>query len=102
MQCLSIMGAMAGQETVAREVSVYGKVQGVFFRGGCQQEAERHGVGGWVSNESDGSVRAMFEGAQDDVDSMVAWCRHGPRGAVVERVDVVERNPSGLRRFTVR
>lgn len=81
---------------------MHGRVQGVFFRGTCQQEAERRGLAGWVTNEPDGSVRAWFEGPSGDVEALLAWCRHGPPGASVERVDEAERRPNGLRRFDVR
>lgn len=40
-------------------------------------------------------MRAWFEGAQGDVDTLLEWCQHGPPGAVVER------EPGGLRRFVV-
>lgn len=89
-------------DLVAREVVVYGRVQGVFFRASCEQEAQRRNLAGWVSNEPDGSVRAWFEGAQQDVDALCEWCQHGPSGAVVERVAVDEREPDGLRSFVVR
>jgi acylphosphatase len=87
---------------VAREVVVSGRVQGVFFRASCQQEAERRGVAGWVANEPDGSVRAWFEGPTAGVDAMCEWCRHGPPGALVDRVTEQDRAPGGLRAFTVR
>jgi acylphosphatase len=93
---------MTASDVVAREVIVHGRVQGVFFRASCQQEAERMRLGGWVSNEPDGSVRARFEGPPGDVERMLVWCREGPPGASVERVDVLDRKPSGLDRFEVR
>lgn len=76
-------------------VHVFGLVQGVSFRAACQQEAERLGVRGWVSNEPDESVTGLFEGSRDAVDRLVAWCRSGPPGAEVDRVDVEEAGPSG-------
>ncbi len=93
---------MVTSEVVAREVVVYGGVQGVGFRATCEQQAQRRGVAGWVINEPDGTVHAWFEGAKEPVDTMCAWCRHGPPGAVVERVAAAEREPGGLRRFVVR
>jgi acylphosphatase len=93
---------MVGSEVVAREVVVHGRVQGVFFRASCHREAQQKSLAGWVTNEPDGSVRAWFEGPPLEVDAICAWCRHGPVGALVERVSVVEREPEGLRRFVVR
>ena len=89
-------------EVVAREVVVYGRVQGVFFRAGCENQARRRGIAGWISNEPDGSVRAWFEGAKEDVDTICGWCQHGPSGADVERVTAEERGPDGLHEFVVR
>ncbi len=93
---------METSDLAAREVVVHGRVQGVFFRASCQGEARRRDVAGWVSNEPDGSVRAWFEGAAGEVEAMCAWCRRGPAGAIVERVDVAAREPRGLRAFVVR
>jgi acylphosphatase len=76
-------------------------VQGVFFRAEAQQEAGRLGITGWVHNEPDGSVAGHFEGQPDAVDSMVAWCREGPRRARVEQVDVREVQPTGTEGFEV-
>jgi len=88
--------------TVAREVRVHGRVQGVFFRDSCRSEADRRGVTGWISNEPDGTVAAHFEGEPADVDAVVDWCRQGSAGAKVQGVDVDEVEPRGCSRFDVR
>lgn len=88
--------------TASRRVVVSGRVQGVFFRAACQQEAERRGVVGWVRNRGDGSVEAHFEGDPGDVDAMVGWARRGPRHARVDSVEVHDAAPQGARRFEVR
>ena len=89
-------------EIVARSVRVSGRVQGVFFRDACRSEAESRQVAGWVSNESDGTVRAWFEGAPDAVEAVVDWCRTGSPRAHVSDVDVSEGEPRGLTDFEVR
>ena len=86
----------------AVDVTVSGRVQGVFFRSCTEQEANRLGVAGWVRNEPDGSVAAHFEGDADAVDRLVFWCGEGPRLARVDRVDVQESSPEGLTSFRVR
>ena len=88
-------------EVIARRVVVHCRVQGVFFRDSCRHEAERSRVAGWVRNEPDGTVGALFEGASPAVEAMVDWCRQGPPRARVERVDVVEAGPTGSSRFDV-
>jgi acylphosphatase len=47
---------------IRKRVVLSGRVQGVFFRDSCQQAALLHKVAGWVTNRSDGSVEAVFEG----------------------------------------
>ena len=47
----------------ATDIVVTGRVQGVFYRAGMREQAERLDVAGWVRNEPDGSVRAHLEGA---------------------------------------
>lgn len=76
-------------------VRVRGRVQGVFFRAETRDRARALGLGGWVSNEFDGSVEAVFEGDEERVRSMVEWMRRGPRGAEVDDTDVNWEEPAG-------
>ena len=80
-----------------------GRVQGVFFRESTRREADARGVAGWVRNRDDGAVEAVFEGEPGAVEAMVAWCREGPEGAVVEDIEAsLEEDPDGLTGFEVR
>jgi len=63
--------------------------------------AESRGVRGWVRNSPGGTVEAIFEGDGQAVDSMVRWCHEGPRGALVERVEVVDEEPEGRTEFRI-
>ena len=67
-------------------VRIDGRVQGVCFRASTRDEARRLGLAGWVRNLPDGEVEALFEGSEDALRRMLAWCRTGPRGARVDRV----------------
>jgi acylphosphatase len=84
------------------DVTVTGRVQGVFFRASAIDEARRLGVAGWVRNEPDGSIAAHLEGPTEAVDEMVAWCRTGPPHARVARVTETDAPASGATDFTVR
>jgi acylphosphatase len=79
---------MAGSVKVRAHVYVSGMVQGVFFRSETQDEASRRGVTGWVRNLRDGRVEAIFEGEKDKVVELIEFCRRGPRGARVTKIDV--------------
>jgi acylphosphatase len=82
-------------------VLVTGRVQGVFFRAQTRERAASLALGGWVRNNPDGSVEAVFEGDHDRVESIVEWCRKGPAHAQVEHVDVTWEEPRGEAGFTV-
>jgi len=87
---------------IRRRVEAHGRVQGVFFRDSTRDEAERLGVAGWVRNTDAGTVEAVFEAEPDMVEALVWFCRSGPGSADVDRLDVDEEEPQGLRGFEVR
>lgn len=80
-------------------VIVRGRVQGVGFRYGVAARARSLGLGGLVRNLPDGTVEAFIEGPRDRVESLVAWCRHGPSGARVDGVEAMEVPPEGETAF---
>lgn len=68
------------------KVLFFGRVQGVWFRGFVQKQAEMLGVSGWVRNCSDGSVEALCCGPKEKVDELLKICKDGPPLARVNRV----------------
>lgn len=72
-------------ETI-RRVTVRGRVQGVGYRAWVEYEASRLDLEGWVRNRRDGSVEALFKGAEDVVANLIALCRQGPPSARVDQV----------------
>jgi acylphosphatase len=75
-------------ENVRAHVIISGKVQGVFFRADTREAANRFGVNGWVRNQRDGTVEAVFEGDQSHVESVLNWCKKGSPAARVDAVNV--------------
>ena len=80
---------------------ISGRVQGVFFRASCAEEARRRDLSGWVRNVPGGRVEAAFEGLDADVDALVAWCQIGPPHARVESVVSTEEPLTGDDGFRV-
>ena len=82
-------------------VLVEGMVQGVGYRAFVEDEALARGIAGWVRNRRGGQVEAVFSAEPAMVEAMIAACRHGPRQARVERVDISEmpagEEPAGFR-----
>ena len=83
-------------------VVIRGRVQGVFFRAETRERARSLGHVGWVRNNPDGTVEAVFEGDRDHVESLLAWCRRGPAGAKVEDVEVEWTETRDERGFATR
>ena len=73
---------------VRAHVFVTGRVQGVFFRSETKHNADRYNVKGWIRNLPDNRVEAVFEGEKDAVQTLIAFCKHGPSGAKVTNVDL--------------
>jgi len=69
-------------------ITVFGDVQGVFFRAGTQDEARRiGGITGWVRNTPGGGVEVLAEGEKERLEMLMEWCSRGPAGAVVEKTE---------------
>ena len=69
-------------------ISVYGDVQGVFFRANTVSTAKGLELTGWVRNRRDGSVEIVAEGKQDKLIELLEWCKNG--GPPAARVDKAE------------
>jgi acylphosphatase len=83
-------------------VYVSGKVQGVYFRATTREEARKQDVDGWVRNLDDGRVDAVFEGPEEDVESLIEFCHQGSKAARVDDVEVSYEEPQGEDGFRVR
>ncbi len=81
---------------IVRRLIIHGRVQGVFYRGWAVEAARRLGLRGWVRNRRDGAVEATIAGEPQEVDAMIAACRHGPRSARVDAVEIAEADESTL------
>ena len=73
-------------DNIRAHLIIEGRVQGVWFRDSTRQEADRLGLGGLVKNRFDGSVEVVAEGPRERVETLVAWCHHGPPAAMVAGV----------------
>jgi acylphosphatase len=75
---------------MSKRLRVFGRVQGVWFRGWAVDEARSLDLDGWVRNRRDGSVEMLLAGPDEAIARMIERARRGPSAARVERVEVEE------------
>ena len=71
-------------------LTVKGKVQGVFYRASAKEMADRLGITGWIKNLPDKNVEIKATSADDLLQQFIAWCKQGPRRAIVDEVIIEE------------
>ena len=82
-------------------ITVKGKVQGVFYRASTKAVADQLGVRGLVRNADDGSVYIEAEADAPTMDMFLDWCQEGPERARVESVDSMAGELKNYRNFEV-
>ncbi len=76
--------------THAKQIIVYGRVQGVGFRYFVQHVGNRLGLTGNVRNCPDSTVEIVVEGGAKGIADFIKQVERGPSLARVQRVDVVD------------
>lgn len=93
---------MTSDERVAVRARIFGRVQGVWYRGWTEQTAKELGLFGWVRNREDGTVEALFVGSENAVAKMLERCKAGPQHAKVERIETEPAKGITPNRFDVK
>ena len=76
--------------------TVYGRVQGVYFRYFVRNVARRLGLKGYVRNLASGdAVEVQAEGEKPQLDKLLEQLQVGPPGAWIKRVEVDWSDYSG-------
>jgi acylphosphatase len=85
----------------ARLFTVYGRVQGVWFRDSTRREAQRLGITGHAINLSDGNVEVLACGAPDALTELEAWLQSGPPMAGVSKVECAPSDATATDGFRI-
>lgn len=80
---------------------IHGLVQGVFFRKSTCERAIKIGIVGFVRNNNDGTVEVFAEGEEEILNQFIEWCKKGPKGAKVEKIDIHERPLKNSQGFVI-
>ena len=83
-------------------ITVSGKVQGVFYRQSTLEIANQLEVKGFVKNESNGNVYIEAEGAEENLKQLIEWCRKGPSRANVSEVKFSEGELKNYEAFSIK
>jgi len=78
----------------AFKATVFGRVQGVWFRDSTRNKASKLNVAGWVKNMPDGSVYLEAEGEEEELKLFEKWLHSGSPMSRVDKVDLNWIEPS--------
>ena len=82
-------------------ITVKGKVQGVFYRASTKAVADQLGVRGTIKNDPNGDVIIEAEADKQTLDLFLDWCHEGPQDAQVTTVETNEGELKNYRNFEV-
>jgi len=85
----------------AVKVIIYGKVQGVGFRNFVFLHAKKLNIRGYVKNNPDGTVEAVFDGDEDNINKMIELCKRGPERARVDKIDIKDIEINNYQDFKI-
>lgn len=83
------------------DITVKGKVQGVFYRAATKAVADQLGIKGFIQNEPGGDVFIAAEGDVATLEMFLEWCHEGPEDAEVSAVETHEGELKNYRNFEV-
>ncbi|MBX2915143.1 MAG: acylphosphatase [Cyclobacteriaceae bacterium] len=83
-------------------ITITGKVQGVYYRASAKQKADELGVKGFVRNQPSGSVYIEAEASNEVLQKFMEWCWQGPERAQVQQVETSEAPLQNFTEFEVR
>jgi len=72
------------------KITVFGKVQGVFFRANTAKLAIELEIVGFVKNQDNESVLIVAQGDDDSIKSLIAFCRRGSLAAKVDSIKITD------------
>ena len=70
-------------------LTIYGRVQGVFYRLNTKNKAKSLGLTGYTKNLENGRVEVVAEGPQEKLKELIEWCKKGPKIAKVDNLKIV-------------
>jgi len=82
-------------------ITIKGKVQGVYFRASALKRARDLSLAGTVKNEFDGSVFIEVEGNKNQIEPFLKWCYVGPTLSKVTEVKITQSSLKNYKEFKI-
>ncbi len=82
-------------------ITVSGKVQGVFYRVFTRDEAQKLNLCGFVRNEPNGDVYMEVEGEEEILKKLIERCKIGPPRSSVKEVNFTEDEIKNFNSFEI-
>lgn len=77
---------MMNKQLLCKQFIISGHVQGVWFRGSTQEQANRLEITGWAKNLANGNVEVIACGSEENLNILHQWLLQGPKNARVDNV----------------
>lgn len=86
------------------DITVKGKVQNVYFRKRAKEMTEKHGLDGFVLNDtsSTDTIYLQVEGEESKLKQFADWCKKGPYLADVKDIEVKHSSVEGMTGFEIK
>ena len=76
------------------ELTISGKVQGVFFRQFIKENATILEINGIVENKTDETVKVTAEGEENNLEKLIELCEIGPKQAAIDNIEISWAEPT--------
>ena len=73
----------------AVEITISGKVQGIYFRKKTKELADKLGIRGWVRNNNNDTVSVWAEGEEKDLQRLTKESYNAPDGGSVSNIQAI-------------
>jgi len=85
------------------QITIKGRVQGVFFRAFIKDRAIELGLTGYTRNVNTQVVEAIVEGHEIKINQLIEACKSGPSGAEIQEIKVTSLPYTGeFKQFRVK
>lgn len=88
-------------EIIHKNITISGKVQGVYFRRHTYEQASQLNVKGFVKNLPNGDVFIEAESDENTMQVFINLCRKGSPQSDVQKVSIEESSSKNFRAFEI-